>query len=221
VIRWAGVAVAFATLVAAAVVVLVNHESPDGADQARSSTVFLGDSLTRGISAETLAPSAAESWGTDAVTHDRSPWLLDSNAGVPGDTLAGMRDRFQADVIARDPDGVVIMGGTNDVLRGIPTEESVAALREMVDAARSAEVKVWLVAPPPLDDGYDAPLSSLVEAERALADDLELAFADPTELLAEGEEPWETFDGVHPTVDGARQLADAVLGDLTDSRPAA
>jgi len=172
-------------------------------------TVFLGDSIT--------AESAQQSWANHAVADPRSPWALEANAGVSGDTLEQMWGRFQTDVLDREPDAVVIMGGTNDVLRGLPTEGSLAALRQMVEAAQDAGIEVWLVAPPPLDQGYASLLTSLVEAERALAAELEVPFAEPTDALSgpvDGWAPGLSSDGVHPTADGARTLADAVLDDL-------
>ena len=45
-----------------------------------------------------MAPSEHESWVTYALADPRSPWLLEANAGILGDTLgqmwAGSRPTF-------------------------------------------------------------------------------------------------------------------------------
>lgn len=202
--------------VAVVATVLVLRDEPS-ADDGLLDTVFLGDSITRGVSAETLGPSEQESWVTYAVADPRSPWRLESNAGVFGDTLEQMWSRFQNDVVNDEVEAVVIMGGTNDVLQGVPTDESIAAVRRMLEAAQYADVEVWLVAPPPLDHGFARSVAPLVEAERELAAELGVPFVDAAQLLADpagGWPPGLSFDGVHPTAEGARALADAVLADL-------
>ena len=201
-----------------AVVVLVPRDEPI-ADEGPLRTVFLGDSITRGVSAETLGPSAQESWVTYAVADPRSPWVLGSNAGIFGDTLEQMWGRFETDVLGGDAEAVVIMGGTNDALQGLPTEQSLAAVRRMLEAAQHAEIEVWLVAPPPIDGSYARSVVPLVEAERGLAAELGVPFLEPTETLRDAAGGWPpglSFDGVHPNAEGARALADAVLSDLAD-----
>ncbi|MEJ7796476.1 MAG: GDSL-type esterase/lipase family protein [Nocardioides sp.] len=212
-----GVLAAVMVVGVAAVVIVLARDEPAGPGDGPPRTVFLGDSITRGVSAETHGPSEQESWVTYAVADPRSPWLLESNAGVFGDTLDQMWNRFEIEVLEPDPDAVVIMGGTNDVLQGVATEESLAAVRQMVEAARAAGIEVWLVAPPPIDDGYARSIAPLVDAERELAAELGVPFADPADALAGpagGWSPGLSFDGVHPNLDGARALADAVLDDL-------
>ena len=112
-------------------------------------------------------------------------WLLESNAGTFGNTSRRCRDRFEPEVLGADAEAVVIMGGTNDVLQGVPTEESIAAVREMLEKAQDADVEVWLVAPPPIDDGFARSVTPLVEAERELAAELGVPFLDPSEGLAD------------------------------------
>ena len=206
-------------MIAGAVVVVLTRDDPVASGDGPLSTVFLGDSITRGVSAETLGPSEQDSWVTYVVADPRSPWVLGSNAGIFGNTLEQMWGRFETDVLAGDAEAVVIMGGTNDVLQGLPMDQSLAALRRMLQAAQLAGVEVWLVAPPPIDEGYARSLAPLVEAESALAAELGVPFVEPSEALADpagGWSPGLSFDGVHPNADGARALADAVLSDLDE-----
>ena len=200
----------------AALVTVEDRPADDSPGVAR--TVFLGDSITRGVSPTTRQPSDSESWVTYAVADPRSPWELEANAGVFGDTLIGMRQRFEADVLDRRPEGVVILGGTNDVFRGVPLQESLEALRLMVEAAQRSGVEVWIVGPPPIHSAYGVSSGEMVAAQRELAEGLGVPFVDPTPALADEAGEWVaglSFDGVHLSEAGARRLADAVVDDLS------
>lgn len=199
----------------AATVMLTGDEgptAPEAVDRVR--TVFVGDSVTRGFDPTSLAADDAASWVTYALPDPRSPWLLDSNAAVPGRTLAEMQAAFGTDVLAHDPAGVVILGGTNDALHRVPPDQSAAALRAMVEAAQAAEIEVWVVSPPPLDPATGVDIQPTLAAEAQVAAELGVPFVDLTPALSTGDGHWQpglTTDGVHPTPAGAQRLADAVL----------
>lgn len=180
-------------------------------------TVFVGDSVTAGVSSETFAPDEDYSWVTYAVADDRSPWRRQGASALFGRTLGEMQAAFATEVLALDPDGVVIMGGTNDALRQLPVEPSMESLRAMVEAARDAGAEVWVVSPPPLDASYQRPVAPYVEAERALAEELDVPFVDVSTELTGDDGRWLpglSVDGVHPTEEGAQRIADLVLDEL-------
>lgn len=180
-------------------------------------TVFAGDSITLGVSPETVAPSDDFSWVTYAVTDERSPWRLETKAAVYGRTLEEMQVAFQDEVLALEPEGVVILGGTNDALRQLPVEPAMAALRSMVVAAQDSGAEVWVVSPTPLDASYQRPISPYVDAERALAEELDVPFVDANTELTGDDGRWLpglSSDGVHPTVEGARRVADLILDEF-------
>ncbi len=62
--------------------------------------VFLGDSITQG-------------WGDDLGGN--FPGVHVANRGISGDTTRGMLIRLEADVLALNPEGVVLLMGTNDL----------------------------------------------------------------------------------------------------------
>ena len=71
--------------------------------------VFLGDSITDGHTLPLLVRQAA---GATCI-----------NAGVAGDTAAGMMKRLDRDVLPRRPGRVALSVGINDVLRNVaPTD---------------------------------------------------------------------------------------------------
>ncbi len=70
--------------------------------------VCIGDSLTRGYG---VAPE--DNWV--ALLNERSKHEF-VNKGINGDTTGGMLSRFQRDVISQDARYVIIMGGANDFI---------------------------------------------------------------------------------------------------------
>lgn len=202
-------------LVAAAVGVLL---LPWGDDEpAPVRTVFIGDSITQGDSTGVDTRPGPGSWVRYAVEDARSPWAFEANVAIAGQTLAQMEERFQRDVLARSPQGVVIMGGTNDVLRGLPPEVAVESLRAMVEAARDAGAEVWVIGPPPIDAAYLKPVGPMAAAEEQAAGETGATYVPVGEGLTGPTGDWLpglSWDGVHPTPEGARALADAVLDQL-------
>ena len=185
-------------------------------------TVFVGDSITRGVGPGGI-PSAEESWVTYAVSHAGSPWLLTDNVAEFGLSLGQMHERFADEVLSQHPDAVVIMGGTNDVLRGLPVQESMGELRSMVEEARADGIRVWVVSPPPIDPGYGKSPVDIVAAERNLCAELHVPFVETLAAMSDPDGSWRdgySVDGVHPTAYGARRLADAVI-EAVAVRPSA
>jgi lysophospholipase L1-like esterase len=65
------------------------------------------------------------------------------DAGIGGDTLEGGRDRFAHDVLAREPDVVLIALGANDFWRNArPAEAMADDLKAMVQEARARKMQV-------------------------------------------------------------------------------
>lgn len=215
-------------LLAALVLVLVGGYLAFGPDSDSSDdpgpqedplrTVFVGDSITAGVSPETTMPDDTYSWVPYAVDDERSPWELDATVAMFGMTLAQMALGFESQVLALEPEAVVIMGGTNDALQRLPVAESVEWLESMVTSAQDAGIQVWVVAPPPLDPAYERDLASLVEAEAELADEFDVPFVDVRAELRDSAGNWApglSIDGVHLSEKGARRFADAILTAVT------
>ena len=88
--------------------------------------VCMGDSLTEGYGIAT-----STDW----------PTLLNNsfstiNAGISGDTTAGMLSRFYPMVIEENPTHVIIMGGTNDCSFNLPADMIVSNIMAMTKMAR-------------------------------------------------------------------------------------
>jgi acyl-CoA thioesterase I len=75
------------------------------------------------------------------------------NSGRPGETTASALTRLDT-IVARDADIVIVFLGGNDVLQGVPTQQSVSNITTIVQRIRAGGAAVVLVGlgnGPPLD----------------------------------------------------------------------
>lgn len=117
--------------------------------------VTFGDSIT--------APRKNVTTYSDLIREEFQKKHLDVkviNAGVPGNTTAMAKERFEKDVLARDPDLVIIQLGTNDAAvdvwkkppateSRVPIEDYEQNLREFIAKLKERKAKIILVTPPP------------------------------------------------------------------------
>ena len=79
------------------------------------------------------------------------------NAGVAGNTSSQLLARIDKDVLSLDPDWVIVMVGTNDMLnsRKMSAYSTYASnLGVIVKKLKTANAKVLLLSPPPVDEQY-------------------------------------------------------------------
>jgi lysophospholipase L1-like esterase len=178
-----------------------------GAAQER--LVFLGDSITDG---HTLPLLVRQALG------EKSPVCI--NAGVSGDTAAGMRKRLERDVLPRRPARVALSVGINDVLRNVPPSEYEADVTAISDRLKRESVPLLLLTPTilgPKHAGAEKRLAEYIEILRRLASKEGYAVAEVHAGMAEartaGRELLEP-DQVHLTLEGYRVMARAVLDGL-------
>jgi len=184
--------------------------APAVSDRARLSPnpriVVLGDSLTAGLG---IAPSEAY----PALLQER----IDGeglkyevvNAGVSGDTSAGGLRRLDWALDGQVKVLIVALGG-NDGLRGLPVEELGHNLAAIIERARSRGIDVILA-------GMEAPTnfgSSYTTAFHQVYPDLARRYQVAlVPFLLEGVAGIESLnqrDGIHPTPEGAKRIADNV-----------
>ncbi|MCI2105177.1 MAG: GDSL-type esterase/lipase family protein [Intestinimonas sp.] len=176
----------------------------------------LGDSLTYGYGV-----SRRNTWV--CLTAERTGHTL-INCGLNGDTVVGMRERLPLEAEWERPDGVFVMGGTNDIL--ITGGDAVARrdLADLVRQARKMEITPILgIAPEvrgdaencfwpdreglrtriPIFEAYAAWQLRLARAEDIPVVDFRPAFAGrPTRELY--------LDGIHPNAAGHAEMADVL-----------
>jgi len=178
---------------------------------------MLGDSLTAGLG---LPPDEAY----PAIIQQR----LDAeglkfqvvNAGVSGDTSAGGLRRLDW-ALDGDVRVLVVALGGNDGLRGLPVSELQQNLSTIVERAQARHVQVVLAgmeAPPNFGKDYT------LEFRRVYADVAKKYNVKLLPFLLDrvaGNETLNQRDGIHPTAEGARLVADnvwSVLKPLLEER---
>jgi acyl-CoA thioesterase-1 len=180
------------------------------AADARPRVVVLGDSLTAG-----LGLSADEAY--PALLQQR----LDAaglkyhvvNAGVSGDTSAGGLSRLDW-ALDGDVRVLIVALGGNDALRGLPVEELRRNLASIIERAQARGIAVILAgmeAPPNFGRSY---IVEFHQVYQELAKQYGVAFLPFLLEGVAGVESLNQRDGIHPTADGARLVADNVWATL-------
>ncbi len=172
----------------------------------RPAVVFLGDSLTAGYG---LAEEQAFPALLEARMRDAGIDLPVVNAGVSGDTTAGGLSRL--DWILRQRVGVLVVAlGGNDGLRGVPVAETRRNLAQIVERAQAAGTRLVLA-------GMKLPVNYGPQYRRefeAIYPDLAKRYAVPfVPFLLDGVGSVARLnqaDGIHPTAEGQRLVADLV-----------
>lgn len=170
--------------------------------------LFFGDSLTAGYGLEVsqafpaLIQQRIDSLGLDYTV---------INAGLSGETTASGKNRL-AWVLEDDIDIIIIELGANDGLRGVPLTETEQNLKSMVDTVQSKlpGAKIILAGmkiPPNMGPEYTSKFESIFP-ELADSEDIKL-IPFLLENVA-GIPELNQGDGIHPTVEGQKLVAQNV-----------
>ncbi len=179
----------------------------------RQTVVFLGDSLSAGYG---LNDSADAFPSLIQKKIDELGWKFEVvNAGVSGDTTAGGLRRIDW-LLKRPIDVLILELGGNDGLRGVALDETRRNLQGIIDRARAKYPDVSIVVagmmiPPNLGPEYTGDFNSIFP-ELARRNDAALI---PFLLDGVGGRPdLNQPDGIHPTEEGHRIVADLVWNYL-------
>ena len=178
--------------------------------------LFFGNSLTAGYGLE-------QEEGFPALIQDKLDSLgLDYkvvNAGLSGETTASGDSRLEW-VLERQPVDIFVLElGANDGLRGIPTEETNRNLRSMIKKVKEAnpEAKIILagmMVPPNMGPEYAERFQQLYPTIAKEEDVMLIPF-----LLEDvaGETELNQSDGIHPTAEGQKIVAENVWEVLQEA----
>lgn len=173
-----------------------------------------GDSLVHGYGLETgqgLVPQL-QRW-----LHDNGVEVVLTNAGVSGDTTAGGAARIDW-TLSDKPQGLIVLLGGNDMLRGMLPADAKVNLARILSAAQAQGVEVLLIgmqAPGNFGPAYKADFDAIYRDLAAEYDSLlfEDAFAG---ILAQvGGDPvaaqqYLQRDGIHPDAQGVALNVEAM-----------
>lgn len=188
--------------------------------------VAMGDSLTVGFIPTRLADQPYSRFLAEMIdayvtrvnpAHDFTVHLI--NRGVNGDLTRDMLRRFQRDVIAEQPQYVILLGGSNDVGWGFPVDAIFSNLQAMYDAARQHAVEpIGCTVPSVLgwDDGIP-PRQELNQLVKGFCREQDMLCADVFEGTCDPTTHRLTTayasDGLHFNAVGYRRLAEIVFND--------
>ena len=185
-----------------------NEEKKETSDSDTGVILFFGNSLTAGLGLEpeeafpALIQNRIDSLGLDYEV---------VNAGLSGETTAGGRNRIDW-VLNQDVDVFVLELGANDGLRGVPVEESRRNLQAIIETVRekNPETEIILAGmqmPPNMGQEYTTNFRNMFP-ELAEENDIHLI---PFLLEDVGGIPeLNQGDGIHPTAEGQKILAENV-----------
>lgn len=171
--------------------------------------LFFGDSLTAGYGLEDPSDgfTAVLARRIDSLGWD---WEV-VNAGLSGETSAGGDGRIDW-VLQQPVDVFVLELGANDGLRGIPVEETARNLQSIIDKVRKAYPAAKLVmagmqAPPNMGSDFTVRFRRIFPELAARNGMASIPFL--LEGVA-GEPALNQSDGIHPTPEGHRLVAENV-----------
>jgi acyl-CoA thioesterase I len=201
-------------------------ESPRSADAASSGAkakeaeetlpkvIVLGDSIAAGLHLDIPLDESFPALLELQLEEAGHPFDL-VNAGVSGDTTAGGRSRL-AWMLSQNPDLLVVELGANDGLRGVALTSIEENLSAIVRGAREAGVPVLLLGmrlPPNLGQDYVEGFAAIYERVGKLEGVRLVPFF--MEGVA-GVPDLNWTDGIHPTAEGHRILAETVRPHLAE-----
>jgi lysophospholipase L1-like esterase len=165
----------------------------------------------------------------------RSPEVFVHALGLPGETTAGLRARFEAEFATRVVDGdlgiaLFAYGATDAAVREgepvVPLADFLDNLVHCIRLVRGRGARTLLVDLPPIareQDGRPGPDGSVRSAETiarynaalaALAADTGAHLIDIHTPLARARPGWLRPDGVHPNHEGHRRIFEIVLPEV-------
>ncbi len=166
---------------------------------------FMGDSITQYWS------GGSPAYPTPITT--LVPGAID--AGIAGEVTQDMQQRFAADVLARSPQVVVILGGTNDIrLQQNPTVDAIASMAQHASAAGIRVIigtvppsELWLGSTFLTESQSIAAVTTFNEQLQALASAYGYAVVDYYSALANAQglpkdDGYFLTDHIHPSAEG-------------------
>jgi acyl-CoA thioesterase-1 len=182
----------------------------------KKTILFFGDSLTAGYGLDDVS----EAFPADIQAKIDSAKLNYTvvNAGLSGETSAGGKSRIDW-ILKNKVDIFVLELGANDGLRGIPVDETTKNLQAIVDKvkAKYPDAKLALLGmqvPPNLGQEYSTKFKAIFP-ELAAKNNMLLV---PFLLKNVGGVPsLNQRDGIHPTAQGAKIVANNVWDVLKDN----
>ena len=152
-----------------------------------------------------------------------------TDMGVSGERTDQMLDRYQKDVLAKDPFVVVIMGGTNDLAQGYTKDQILGNIKSMAEQAAAKNMKVVLCSVTPCNERYSrlspkekgTHIVALNKMIKEYAASKSFVYCDyyPSLVAADGyslKDEYCLYDKLHPNPD-AYTVMEGIIKPIIDS----
>lgn len=189
---------------------------------------LLGDSMAAGVGVEEVADTVGGQLARRLTGSGRR--IRISGSAIAGSTTGDLGPQVSRALLGRQPDVAIILVGAEDVTRGRPLIAVRRSLREAVGRLRAADVRVIVGTCPDLGATRVAaqPLRTLLDwrgraVAAAQADATWAAGGVPVDLAARTGPIFRadpgafSEDGYHPSADGYRLLAEALLPAVSEA----
>lgn len=191
----------------------------------------MGDSITYG----TGLPDLSRRWSDIAAARTGHTLI---NLGIGGDTTGGMLARCQTQVFGKEADGLIILGGTNDICFTYDYRQAFANIVSMIRQAQTWEIPVLIGIPIPFvperfasqewfgdrDNGHIAgECEKLAQALRGFCTARDVPYIDFRNafLNEDGAVRADLYtDALHPNSEGHRVMAEVLCRRLEEIFPA-
>lgn len=177
------------------------HKKPEQREIKQGAIVIVGDSLVSGVGARKgndIVSVLSQRLGEEVV-----------NAGITGDTTAGVLARLDSDVLVHNPAIVVVVIGGNDFLRRISKETTLSNVRMILQKIKTSGARVVLVGIDTLVYNGDY---------RTIAKELDALFI--SNMLGSVRTDGALMsDPIHPNDAGYVLFADAIEKEIRELRP--
>lgn len=176
--------------------------------------LFFGNSLTAGYGLDDPAAQSFPALIQDKIDSLNLPYKV-INAGNSGETTAGGKSRIGW-ILRNKTDVFVLELGANDGLRGIPVTETSANLQAIIDSVKTRYPQAKMVllgmeVPPNMGGSY---ASGFREVFRRTAEKNNMTFVPFLLDKVAGIPRLNQKDGIHPTAEGAKIVAENVWQEL-------
>jgi len=167
-------------------------------------------------------------WGLPSTRHDhwyQADGIRVHNSGINGNTTEQMVSRFEEDVVAVRPDSCLILGGANDIFRGIPISTTKANLAQLYQKCADAGITPVACTLTPVKPGSLVGDSAQSDAPNASLDTLnawiasycaanEIAVIDFNAVVRANPSAYLQPDGIHPSQAGHDAMGHSVDLDV-------
>ena len=188
----------------------------------------MGDSTTAGTPGWKSRVEAPPSGAGDEKSQ-YAYWLMQAhpewmvmNHGVNGERSDQIRGRFERDVVDLAPQAVVVIAGVNDVYQGREAQHVIEQLIAMYERATRVGIRVVAGTIVPYNTAtpeQNGRMREINEWIRRFATDTKhIDFADTRSAVADSDDSdrlAESPDGLHPSPEGYRRMAEAIEPALT------